>query len=309
VRPDAAQHRLLQWHTLCAHLQAVTLDWPRLLAGGDDSATQAGLALLAACPLRRAGGQPDAAALAALPGWLQAHVFHQPLPDWLNAWQADPATALHCWADRHAGAAPVAGWLQRSRIVASLPLPAVPPLRAHADAAGLRALVGEARAAPAGTPGPTWHDRCAETGPATRLAWPAPPLPTAWLRLGARLADLARLALPDEAGEAHGRHLLALGAHPLASGAAVAWIETSRGLLLQALWLAPGAGGPSLHDALVLSPTDWNSHPAGGFAQALAALPNDASEASVQALVAAYDPCVPCVIDTPATQAAEATHA
>lgn len=306
VQPDAAQRRLLQWHTLRAHLQAITLDWPRLLAGGDDGATQAGLALLAGCPLRRAGSAPDATALAALPDWLQAQVFHQPLPDWLTAWQAGPAAALRSWADRHASASAVASWLQRSRPIASQPLPAVPPLRAHADADRLRALIDEALAT---SPGPTWQGRCADTGPATRLAQPPQALPTAWLRLGARLADLARLALPDDDEEALGCHGLALGALPLSADAAAAWVETSRGLLLQALWLAPGAVGAMLHDALVLSPTDWHSHPAGGFAQALAALPGDAPAAAVQALVAAYDPCVPCVIDTLSMPLEEAHHA
>lgn len=308
VQPDAAQRHLLQWHTLRAHLQAIALDWPRLLAGGEPGATQAGLVLLTGCPLRVAGSTPDAAALAALPSWLQTQVFHQPLPAWLAAWQADPAAALCTWADRHAGASAVASWLQRCRGVASQPLPTVPSLRAPADAAGLRTLVGEARAA---SPGPTWQGRCAETGPTTRLAQPPQTLPTAWLRLGARLADLARLALPDGEAVARGCHGLALGALPLAPGAAVAWVESSRGLLLQALWLAPGEAGAKLQDALVLSPTDWHSHPAGGFAQALAALPGDAPEAAVQALVAAYDPCVPCVIESATSIASreEAHHA
>jgi len=95
---------------------------------------------------------------------------------------------------------------------------------------------------------------------------------------------------------------------------AIAWVETARGLLLQALWLAPPAPGatPVLQHALVLSPTDWNAHPAGAWAQALATLPPGAPAPAVWALVAAYDPCVPCLVPSAAADGAllrEAQHA
>jgi len=53
---------------------------------------------------------------------------------------------------------------------------------------------------------------------------------------------------------------------------------------------------------VVIAPTDWNFHPAGAVAAALA---STRTPAALQALLAAYDPCVPCDLDTlPATACA-----
>jgi hypothetical protein len=45
----------------------------------------------------------------------------------------------------------------------------------------------------------------------------------------------------------------------------------------------------------VLAPTEWNFHPEGAAAQALAGLPSDAPDLAprVRLLMAALDPCVP----------------
>lgn len=305
--PGPDDRRRLQWHTLCTHLQHIALDWPRWLHGGTGPSTPAadqGLAWLAGSPLRlQAAGAsigPDDVAGAAR--WLEARVFHQPLPAWLTAWRQAPQQALQAWAQRHAGSGPVAAWLLAAESSACQALPALPALRVHADAASLRALAADQ---PAWGAAPQWRGQCADTGPGARLADGDQALATVhtpWLRLGARLADLVQLALPDDPDNHLGAHRLSLGAEPTGRGGAIAWVETARGLLLQAVQLAPGASGPVVADVRVLAPTDWHAHPAGGWAQALSRLDADAPAAAVHALVAAYDPCVPCQI-TPAAPA------
>ncbi len=83
----------------------------------------------------------------------------------------------------------------------------------------------------------------------------------------------------------------------------------ARGLLIHQVALAdtvPGAA-PLVRSCQVLAPTEWNLHPEGVAAQALAALPADGPDQSarVHLLMAALDPCVPFHI---ATQQ-EVTHA
>ena len=88
------------------------------------------------------------------------------------------------------------------------------------------------------------------------------------MRLIARLVDLLRLAAPG------GAHWLAEGALPLARGEGIAWTEMARGLLVHWVRARDGRRGPTRACARyrVLAPTEWNFHPHGVLAQALAAL-------------------------------------
>jgi hypothetical protein len=63
--------------------------------------------------------------------------------------------------------------------------------------------------------------------------------------------------------------------------------------------LDDGADGPRVADARVLAPTEWNVHPQGHLAQALARLdPTDAAAAA--RLAVAFDPCVAFEVEPPA---------
>ena len=53
------------------------------------------------------------------------------------------------------------------------------------------------------------------------------------------------------------------------------------------------AGG--VLDYRVLAPTEWNFHPDGALARAVAALAPDDLDAA-RLLAAAYDPCVTCTV-------------
>ena len=77
------------------------------------------------------------------------------------------------------------------------------------------------------------------------------------------------------------------------------------GRLGYALTLAPGSGPPIVQSLQVLSPTDWNLHPAGVLAEALRQV-NESDSAT--RLAVAFDPCVPFRIELN-HPIAEAAHA
>ena len=84
------------------------------------------------------------------------------------------------------------------------------------------------------------------------------------------------------------------GALALGAAQALAWCEMPRGLLLH--WVQLDAHD-RVQDYRVLAPTEWNFHPAGALARAVAALaPEDT--AAAQLLAAAFDPCVACSVQT-----------
>lgn len=153
--------------------------------------------------------------------------------------------------------------------------------------------------------------------PATHAPLPAPmPL---WLRHAARIAEIARLVAHDGASWlAQGRFTpapnslpphaptpagagITLSASDFASEASTArlraglgWCEMARGLLVH--WVRLDADD-RIAAYRVLAPTEWNFHPAGSAAQALAACagadPSTGVDmAQVLAAAAAYDPCV-----------------
>jgi coenzyme F420-reducing hydrogenase alpha subunit len=118
----------------------------------------------------------------------------------------------------------------------------------------------------------------------------------AWKRLEARWQELQDIAagpaLPE--GATHDP-LLSSGALRLGEGQAIAWCEMARGLLLH--WVQLDSLG-AVAQYRVLSPTEWNFHPQGALALALAAL-GAQDCAAAQTLAAAFDPCVACSVAVP----------
>jgi hypothetical protein len=138
-----------------------------------------------------------------------------------------------------------------------------------------------------------------DTGPWCRVHDSAPPhAHNAGMRLIARLLDLLRLAMRG------GVDWLWAAGQTLAPGRGRAWVEVGRGLLGYEVTLGTGSSGaPAVLSLRVLSPTDWNLHPEGVLADALAGV-RDA--ASATRLAVAFDPCVPFEIEL---ASAEAHHA
>lgn len=294
---DADAARALQRETQREHVRRMGLDWVRQLTGpAEDSLVRQAAASLQCCPvLLNDAANPDA-----MRRWTAEHLLGQPVETWLAAWQQAGGAALAAWAAcRRTWLARV---LDEARLKADRPLHAAPALRAHASPADLMLLARHLRDDSGYTRAPHWHGRCAETGSWTRLHETRPMPRTPWERLGARIAELVRLSLPDEPGRG-GIGWLSLGACTPGVGEGLAWVEMARGLLVHHATVEPAPLEPRVARYRVLAPTEWNFHPQGAVAQALESL--DASAAAlvpgqVAGIMAAYDPCVRFELELPA---------
>lgn len=253
--------------TLTEHLQRMALDLP---------------------------GAGDPAWLRALPahaesaGAFARQLFGRPADDWLRDWRARGAAALADWSSSHdhplarafsaiAPGARALSWSSRCLDLLVHPAQAMPVLA--------RALHGD----PDFAEDPVWQGAPAETGAWTRQGFDQDGPVDAWLRLGARLAEVAALC---------GGATLAAGAMPLGPREGIAWCEMSRGLLVH--WArvdrdAGSADGARIEAYRVLAPTEWNFHPQGAFATWL----RDAAPAPAEARLAALalDPCITVEVD------------
>lgn len=277
AEPDTPQRQALQVDTLREHLRRLWLDAPRTVpdTAAPDVSQLAGCALL-----------QRADALDSSRSWIEQQVLGQDAASWLAGWQADPRAHAAAWAD--AGATWPARWLAAVRQLAfSLRQPVV-ALQAHASAQELRRLAGQLRHEADFALAPTWRGHTAETGCWTRLAdtrlqGADSPAAELWLRHAARVADVARLLVPG------GECWLSQGALATGEREGLGWCEMARGLLIH--WVQLSDDG-RVADCRLIAPTEWNFHPFGPAARALALLPAQAADARVRLLVAAYDPCV-----------------
>lgn len=293
--PDAVPVQL-QRETALEHLRRIGLDWPRLLAGPADSDPIVASATrsLQRCPLNARA--PGVAPWPAVRQWLQDEWLQMAPATWLRAWQACGTDWLDDWSRRHRGWLPA---LLQSARVADGPLDLAPAraLRPHARGEDLRALGAELALRPDLALQPLWQGHVAHTGTWSRLHLGEPAQAcSAWSLLGCRLAELVRLCLPDVPGQS-GAGWLAWGALPTGPRQGLAWVEMARGLLIHQVTLAAHepCAMPAVAACQVLAPTEWNFHPEGVAAQALAGLRPDAPDLAprVRLLMAALDPCVP----------------
>lgn len=292
------QHQL---DTLAEHVRRIWLDWPRWASLG--GAVLAPPPALTECPALQAPPTPGLTTqrLDDTRQWLVEHVLGMAPQLWLAGWHAEGETWLHHWA----ASAPTwpAQWMQAVRPPAQVLLMNCHPW--WPDEPALLALAEQLSRDPECARQPPWPVAAVETGPwcrlhdRARLCRLTGRTVSAWWRLGGRLADLARLCLPDDAREAHGRHALQHGSlHGPMPHSALAWIEMARGTLLHWVWLDGPAADARVRASQVVAPTEWNFHGDGPVARLLASLPagpwmhRDAALA-----VAAWDPCVPFVID------------
>lgn len=292
---------LLWLETARDHLRSMALDWPQRLPQAHADARNLGWLSGCPLPLGSASAVTDAAVawqlLAALRVWLEQHVLGQPVLVWLAACRDPDALAVWCHAEsvRLAPAYCLAAWQPIAQTLA-------PQMRCldlldedpALQSARLRQLAQSLRDEPDFVLRPTWLGQCAETGAWSRLRQRhAQSRPSAGTRLSARWLELVELAAADPTAPSQGSApLLATGALKLAEGQALAWCEMARGLLLH--WVQLDADG-RVRDYRVLAPTEWNFHPDGALAQALAALSPDDTVAA-RTLAAAFDPCVVCTV-------------
>jgi hypothetical protein len=316
--PDApATAHALRADTLREHLRRIVLDWPAPLAG--EAPSPAELQALRACPAGAAQGPVSAGAGPALGDWIERELLGEDAAGWLAAWDRDPDAALSDWAAR--APTPTARRLRACRDAARAIVQPVRRLMLAGNADALAAIAAALRAdarfalapqfpcTPAAPvpPVPQGAGHRAppaafETGCWARAADPAPERHAdAWLRLGARLAEAVRLALPpveDSASRAlhFGALALAADGRPaapgVASGEGIGWCEMARGLLLHRVRLGADGDVDRVAECDVLAPTEWHFHPRGPVAEALARLPRRHGEAAARLLAAAFDPCV-----------------
>lgn len=280
---EAARDTLLvAMHAAREQLHRLALDLPSRSTGAVASAVWLRDAPVMALPSMTAGAaeQTLRGAAAALPAWLERRLLGMPAAEWLAAWQRDRGEWLDRWCRQNEH--PVARWLAAVRIDAQA---VTWPCRALdlASPNELRAIGAAVAADPTFAERPIWQGRPAETGPWTRIGR-IEAVQTPWDRLGARIADLARIALGQP---------LSCGALTLADGVGMAWTEMSRGLLMHWAQLEPGehrADSARVARYHVLAPTEWNFHRDGGFARWLAGAAH--TTAQVRLAAAALDPCI-----------------
>lgn len=314
---DAESAQALRLATARDQAMRLAHDWPRQLPGGSaepldaDGATAVSAMLLRSCPLWRPDDS-DTDRLAALPDWLAHQWLGMAPSDWLQRFDADPAGWPLDWA--RAGSARAdrrSAWLPRllgrqlddgaaGALQLATPGP-TPGLLDGAPAELAERLATLARALetePGFWQAPHLDGQALDSGPWNRRHDPlrgsaataraaSPGMATAWGRLLARLVDLLRLADPGGETWLH-RQALALDGR-----AGIAATEMARGVLLH--WVRLDEDGQRVAACRVLAPTEWNFHPEGTLARALAGLdPHDAgrSRRAATRLAVAFDPCV-----------------
>lgn len=272
------QGERLRQATLRDQLRRLVHDWPRLLP-------------------RQPAHDPQHTARQ-FHAWQADDWLGEPAPRWLQRHAEDPHDGIAAWLRGPSTTGPLAALL-RPLLPLRLHTLAVPDAALRLHTADLPALATAMTTIPGFCLQPQWQGRPHGTGPWSRRA-DAPTPATAWHLLLSRVVDTLRLAAPE------GARRLWHGARPLGDGEGIAWCEMARGLLVHHVRLTPDR--QHLASSHVLAPTEWNCHPHGPLAQALAALdpclPVQDLRDTAHALAVAFDPCVDFALqlpDTPAT--------
>ncbi|MGF6737129.1 hydrogenase maturation factor HoxV/HupK [Paraburkholderia atlantica] len=271
---NAAHAAMLMRETLAVHLRCMWTDWPVRLA--------------AAAPRTL----PDVESIDSS-DWLERHVLGMPAKKWLAHWTDDPRGCLAAWCARAATfpARLLAACRTHADTMRATPRPLI------IDETRLSELAVAIAESPVFAHAPVQRGLPAETGVWTRSDDPrALEYDTPWLRIGARVAEVARLTTGDG-----GPSALRFGARASAPGEALGWCEMARGVLLHWVRLAPDDAA-RIEDYRVVAPTEWNFHGQGTLARALSRLDPACGDgtfaARVGAWMGAFDPCVAYVVDT-----------
>lgn len=283
---DPEARRMLEAETRREHVRRMLLEWPRLLGNPSMRPDLSQLHAWEHTPQQ------------AMQAWLG-----EPLAQWLEQWHADPFSALDAWSQRSDH------WLAHALAdcrddAHALQLP-VRALSLAGNTQALRVVAEQLRDASDFALHPLVEGLPCETGSWTREREADPQrYASVWLRLGARLAELARLSLPQPTG-------LAFGALALGPDEALAWSETSRGLLLHRVCLERMNAGVLISDYQVIAPTEWNLHPHGALAQGLAKMSagDPRTRRRAELLIAAFDPCIGFTLELEAAPSEEIIHA
>lgn len=292
----AETNRLLVAETIHQHLISIALAWSRL---GSEALAGELQMQLPACPAlasaRKEAGPPQGR----MADWLSQNWLGLQAESWLDAWERDGIEWLKAWAtSRRTPLARLLDDLQQCdgglvcRTDEALPVPVDAACAQQLGEALPRLADFDGQPVLQGLPRHTgvWSRKCMP--PFVADAW------SAWGLLGMRLAELVRLSLPEQTGA----QLLSRGAHRLADDWSMAWVEMARGLLVHFVRISREGGEAVVKRCEVISPTDWNFHPIGLAARAMAELVARGGTRCelgrrISLLMAALDPCVPFAID------------
>jgi Ni,Fe-hydrogenase I large subunit len=264
------------------HVWRLLLSWPEQAGRSPDMPSLLALRRQAAEPARFAD---------ALDAMLTTTLLAEPPAPWANrdlagfdAWRAQGATLVaRLFADL--GDGPDVG-ISRAPLL---------PALAHLEPAPAAALARHALDDAAYCSMPRWLGEPAETGALARVSnhpmladWIARRGRGAGARLLARLLELADTPqrLRADAGLSDAA---VVRSWALEDNAGMAGVETSRGLLIHVVRLRDGR----VADYRIIAPTEWNFHPRGPLAQALAGLAAGPDlEARARLVSQSLDPCV-----------------
>lgn len=282
VSPDAAVQLARSQRVLIEmaqeHVWQFLLNWPRQTGDEPEMASLLALRQVATDPVLFAAE-------------LEHLLFDVFLGQSVAAWQAFDLVAFDAWCEQSL-TLPARLFANVDRQIEMTQIPLLPPLHrlstAHCIDLAQCALADEHFCSQ-----PLWAGAPAETGAISRMQtqlllqdWIATHGRGAGARLLARLLEL--LALPQRLREG----ARVVQAHQVAEMTGMAAVETSRGLLLHVVRLSVGV----VADYRIVAPTEWNFHPAGALAEALATLVGQASGdvavARAQSLCQSLDPCV-----------------
>ncbi len=301
---------LVNMETLREHLWRILLDWP--LSTGDPANNACMTDVLAVqgdyrlafgleaelFALQGDGKRVEQERLIGLQDrlleLLHRHVFDMPLERWSEIVSYEQliewSTGGHSASARLMNRIVNQGWSD-SGACDSMPLPNLSPAQLEQEMQD-GAFIEQ----------PQWQGRCCETTSLIRVQSPllddlqARFANGLLVRLVARLQEVATLTgrmVPDRGG-AHARPLgkAAGKATEPANGPAIGLgqVAAARGQLVHRVELTHGR----VSDYRILAPTEWNFHPNGVLARALAALRGGAPQIEAQArlLINAIDPCV-----------------
>jgi hypothetical protein len=285
------------------HLRSIALDWPQRFP--ELVTTRSPMDWLRGCPIALATTQKFTdvelawTALTQLRLWMESQILDRSVGNWLAA-HRDPDTLL-TWCKAQSAKLLPAACLSTSQALHPVWVPetralTVLDLDPACQRVNLEHLTHSWMNQSDFAQYPTWLGSCAENGPWTRLRHRLRSVSsqhTSWIRLSARWMELIEIANVNRRTLAtDDAPFLASGAINLADGQALAWCEMARGLLFH--WVQLDAEG-KVQDYRVVAPTEWNFHPGGALARAVAVLSPGQSQMA-QLLAAAFDPCVTCTV-------------
>lgn len=303
---ERLREALVDLESLREHLWRICIDWPGFIGSEVDKQALVEMAAIErdyrrlVCPggdPMRLGGadcRPQSEALGEtverLAALLRQHVFDMPPVDWLAL---PDRSAFEDWLSSAQGAATGLlrwvrqnGWSDAGHCE-SAPLPSLDEAHLH------EALQEDEFIAR-----PQWSGHCCETGSLTRVRTPLlDDLQQVYgkgllVRLVARLSEIAWLSdrlLPEPEGDSGDSDA------PFAINSGIGQVVAARGHLVHRVSLQ----GETIGRYQILAPTEWNFHPQGVAATALAGLRGDRTAVEQQArlLINAIDPCVGYTLD------------